>query len=499
MVTKLQKGVAIAVLTSVASIAYYILSYQNLLPDELEPPSSPLTPQRNEIRALTVLDGRIEAYVRRQQKIAIRRQQSAIASAKKRERRETLRKLDRKNHLPKFIDRALNLRQQQLSPDEQRLQLTHDERQLDLSAPQTICGRPTAIGTLQDFNLLRQSQKPTCPGTNPQTSNNVNSDENNPPKSLLLLDGGKARGRTGNNLVEFLHALQYSRDHDIRLGVMTGSWAMRVLLKMWMAIDLDNEEEWVARFEEAFCLKIFRNEEELVAAGYTRDKISRMDTKELFWYVSSEPLEEYMSSQAEDLRVLWRGYNTGMGVDSSGEVVNDMCSGINAVFGNGEDKSEVVYSVIHSRSLEGEPGYRLLSNVSKHSGCDPVAALEMRPEYIKSILKPLGMLQHPIVFITDGQSFEVLQRLLTDPDIGPLIRLVPEEASWIGGDMTLGLMSNVFIGNPASTFSGFIAKSRVAMGFGHNYLFMSKDGKGGYRPSCGDVCIFNSKVMGIMS
>mmetsp|Transcript_23773 Transcript_23773/g.49007 ORF Transcript_23773/g.49007 Transcript_23773/m.49007 type:complete len:469 (+) Transcript_23773:114-1520(+) len=468
MVTKLQKGVAIAVLTSVASIAYYILSYQNLLPDELE--------------------------VRRQQKIALRRQQSAIASAKKRERRETLRKLDRKNHLPKFIDRALNLRQQQLSPDEQRLQLTHD-----VSAPQTICGRPTAIGTLQDFNLLRQSQKPTCPGTNPQTSNNVNSDENNPPKSLLLLDGGKARGRTGNNLVEFLHALQYSRDHDIRLGVMTGSWAMRVLLKMWMAIDLENEEEWVARFEEAFCLKIFRNEEELVAAGYTRDKISRMDTKELFWYVSSEPLEEYMSSQAEDLRVLWRGYNTGMGVDSSGEVVNDMCSGINAVFGNGEDKSEVVYSVIHSRSLEGEPGYRLLSNVSKHSGCDPVAALEMRPEYIKSILKPLGMLQHPIVFITDGQSFEVLQRLLTDPDIGPLIRLVPEEASWIGGDMTLGLMSNVFIGNPASTFSGFIAKSRVAMGFGHNYLFMSKDGKGGYRPSCGDVCIFNSKVMGVMS
>eukprot|EP00580_Thalassiosira_gravida_P008657 CAMPEP_0201627596 /NCGR_PEP_ID=MMETSP0493-20130528/2746_1 /ASSEMBLY_ACC=CAM_ASM_000838 /TAXON_ID=420259 /ORGANISM="Thalassiosira gravida, Strain GMp14c1" /LENGTH=62 /DNA_ID=CAMNT_0048098097 /DNA_START=1 /DNA_END=186 /DNA_ORIENTATION=+ len=62
-----------------------------------------------------------------------------------------------------------------------------------------------------------------------------------------------------------------------------------------------------------------------------------------------------------------------------------------------------MYSVIHSRSLEGEPGLRLLGNLAHRSGCDPVAALEMKPDYIKAILKPLGMMKHPIVFITDGQ------------------------------------------------------------------------------------------------
>jgi hypothetical protein len=71
------------------------------------------------------------------------------------------------------------------------------------------------------------------------------------------------------------------------------------------------------------------------------------------------------------------------------------------------------------------------------------------------------MLQYPIVLITDGEDPTVEQRLKDDPEIGPMLRLVPADNSWIGGDITLATMSNVFIGNPASSFSGFLPSKEI--------------------------------------
>jgi hypothetical protein len=168
-----------------------------------------------------------------------------------------------------------------------------------------------------------------------------------------------------------------------------------------------------------------------------------------------------------------------------------MCEGIYALFGN--DCSSAIYSVIHLRQLE-KVGYLILGAVAKHTGCDPRAAIEMRPDYIRTILKPLGMLNHPIVIITDNQNHEAIQRLLDDPEIGPKITLLPREVSWSGGDMTLGVMSNVFIGNPASSFSSFIAKSRMALGQGHSYLFRARDSEGRWQTVCGDSCVFDKSI-----
>jgi hypothetical protein len=126
----------------------------------------------------------------------------------------------------------------------------------------------------------------------------------------------------------------------------------------------------------------------------------------------------------------------------------------------------------------------------------------MRPEYIKAILRPLGMLQYPIVLITDGEDPTVEQRLKDDPEIGPMLRLVPADNSWIGGDITLATMSNVFIGNPASSFSEFFSKARIAFGFGHNHLFRTTTADGGeedWVTTCGDTCIYDKAVMGNMS
>jgi len=343
--------------------------------------------------------------------------------------------------------------------------------------PMTICDRPTDVGTVEDFASFL---------------NNAHCDEFIQEKPIVILaniEGEHLHGRTGNNLLEFLHAVQMARDNNIQLGIMTHSWAMTVLQKMWMSIE---SADWQAQFESAFCIKIFDFPSELEGwdARYNT-------TKELFYYESDTPLSEYIDTQEKALRTLFRNYNHGDGYDTYRLPTQDMCSGIRDIFGDGA--STAIYSVIHSRHLEGLPGQRLLKKIARNSGCDPTAALNMEPEYVKSILRPLGMLNYPIVFISDGQDPTVLERLRADPEISHLLHTPSQSSSWLGGDITAAVMSSVFIGNPASSFSGFIAKSRLSLGFGHSYLFRGKDSNGEWRTVCGDSCVFDRNIYGVMA
>ena len=346
--------------------------------------------------------------------------------------------------------------------------------------PLEVCGRLADIGTAEDLALLRRYAQ--CP-------------EMSPDRPIVVLNGQDAYGRTGNNLVELLHAVQYARDNDIQLGISVHSWAMDVIQSMWLSAESD---DWESELESALCVKIFHDKNELLA-WEVRNNTKYMESKDLFFYGNDidRPMGEYMAGQEHVMRTLFRHYNDGEGVDHKGTPVRDMCSGIDALFGT--KRKHAIYSVIHVRSLEGAPGRRMMSRLAKYTGCNPNAALHMQPEYVKSILRPLGMMAYPIVVITDGQDSSVLQRLLDDEEIGHIVYVVPPEDSWYGGDMALAIMSNVFIGNPASTFSAFIAKGRLSLGFGHNYLFRAKDGNGEWRTVCGDNCLFDKTVMGPMA
>mmetsp|Transcript_50117 Transcript_50117/g.106645 ORF Transcript_50117/g.106645 Transcript_50117/m.106645 type:complete len:453 (-) Transcript_50117:32-1390(-) len=316
-----------------------------------------------------------------------------------------------------------------------------------------------------------------------------------PPEktTLLLLEGVETFGRTGNNLIEFLHSVQYAKDNDFVVGIMMGSWPTHLITNMWMAIRVGDMATWREFVEQAFCVKIIDS----YAEAEQYEKLIRMETRDLFLYKHEGPLNQYVEFQGHIIRSLYRSYNDGIGFNMRRKPVGDMCSVLDAMFGS--EKHSAVYSVVHSRSLEGEPGLRLLGRIARNIGCDPVAALDMDPEYVKAILAPRGMLEHPILFITDHQRPEILEKLLADPEIGPNIHLIPDEASWVGGDITVAVMSNVFIGNPASSFSGFIAKSRVALGYDTNYLFRKKTNKGEWVDVCDERCIFDQKVMNAMA
>mmetsp|Transcript_19010 Transcript_19010/g.41193 ORF Transcript_19010/g.41193 Transcript_19010/m.41193 type:complete len:443 (-) Transcript_19010:325-1653(-) len=338
-----------------------------------------------------------------------------------------------------------------------------------------VCGQPTNIDSATD-GLTLKSKYTTCPKM----------DKN---KNTVILKGHQLFGRTGNHLRALFNAFQYTRDNDFQLGIARDSWAMDVLTSMFMVHGGDMEG-WESHIEEALCVKIFRSEPDL--SGWKTPQINRKNRLvygHLFYYQSTTPLEEQVSSYSYTLRTMFSSYNTGDGFDRFGNQVQDMCSGIHSLFG-GEDRIPAIYSVVHQRSLEGGPGLDILAAEANRTGCDPTAALSMEPEYIKSILAPLDMLGHPIVLITDGQNMEVVERLMADPSIGPMIRTVPEESCWFGGDVMLGVMANVFIGNPASTMSVFVGKSRVALGLGHTYVYLARNENGDWVTVCGDDCLF---------
>ena len=387
------------------------------------------------------------------------------------------------------------------------------------SKPLQICSRAATTSHSYDLEMYTKYA-------------NICQEHMNKPKSetsVLLLDGLAGFGRTGNNFIEFLHALQYARDQpentNMIVGIIFGTFFQQRIMEYSFAIPNDDIVLWKEMFESAFCVKIFDDRKELEEYKFVDQRVGRRTgIRDLFLYsplryehksgsISKTGIKlqsEYVEYQTHLLRTFWRSHHTG--VDQEGirmtsvhhEQVKDMCSVVNRMFPQDRKKNqEIKYTVIHSRSLEGEPGKRLLARVAAASGCDSRAALDMSPDYIKSILKETDMLSHPVLFITDHQRPEILQKLRDDPDIGPNIRLIPDEVSWVGGDITAAVMSSVFIGNPASTLSGFIAKSRVALGYTDNYLFRRlKENKSGsgrvmeWTDVRTPVEIFDRRVMG---
>ncbi|KAL7527725.1 hypothetical protein ACHAWF_002284 [Thalassiosira exigua] len=222
-----------------------------------------------------------------------------------------------------------------------------------------VCGRRT--GSVRNNNLTLspgiEETLAECPPFDPR-------------KKTLILKGPKAKafGQTGNHMRSLLNAIQYTRDNGYQLGILYGSWAMELITSMWMV----RGSKWESQLEKALCIRIFRSWHE--SRGWNKVEVTR-DTyrlSRLFFYSRSLVSDEQTSAcEQYTLRTLFRHYNTGYGRDQYGNRANDMCTGIDSIFGK-EDRSYAVYSTIHLRYLEGKPGREILGRMSQSTGCDPV-------------------------------------------------------------------------------------------------------------------------------
>ena len=118
---------------------------------------------------------------------------------------------------------------------------------------------------------------------------------------------------SGNNLIEFLHALQYAKDYGRVVGIMRGSWPTRLITEMWMAVQgpenlsrhsqerTNSIVEWSANFEKAFCVKIIQSYDDLDEYK----EVIQMDTKELFKLehdLSIGGFDDYVKFQSHNIR-----------------------------------------------------------------------------------------------------------------------------------------------------------------------------------------------------
>ena len=307
-------------------------------------------------------------------------------------------------------------------------------------------------------------------------------------KLLLLRKDESTFGNIGNQINSLLHAYSYARDHELHLGATFHSWAIDAI--QFMGYEGNNNTILKNEIWNELGIRIIRSS----ADSQTYDEIIQFTAKELYFYKSpSNQWESNMEFHIGILRRILLRYNRALGYAHHGLRATNVCETIENIFH--EQRSQMKYTVIHSRYMEGRAQYKL-EQLAKTSGLTPRGPLEMSPRYIRSILKPLGMLSYPIILFSDGELPSVEMGLLNDPVIGPKLIVLGNKTSLSSPDTALALLSTVYIGNPASVTSGYIARSRYALGYNDDQTYMfRKEHLDKWISVCNSKCIFNPWVM----
>lgn len=156
-------------------------------------------------------------------------------------------------------------------------------------------------------------------------------------------------------------------------------------------------------------------------------------------------------------------HNRGYGYVHSGLRARDVCAGLDRFFH--ERAGAARYTVLHARYLDGNATGILERMASTVGLTVEGGALYLSPGYVKAILGPLGMLDYPVVLLSDGQLRSVERGLLNDPVLGPRLMTLSDRAALDGAEVALAVLADVFVGNPASATAGFVARARHALGY----------------------------------
>lgn len=310
-------------------------------------------------------------------------------------------------------------------------------------------------------------------------------------KILLLRNDGKF-GQIGNQFNSLLHAFDYARDHNLHLGMLFHSWAMDVIHTMFY--ETDDFDKLGEEMMNDLGILIVRNQTQL--ALY--DEVVSQNAQQLFFYKSSnknmDHWRETMVVHKSIMQQLFFRYNRGYGYIHNGLRAQDVCGALDMFFK--ERVRDVKYSVIHTQFSDENAVWKF-NQIAKATGITVEGgAITMSPAYVKSILKPLGMLEYPIILITDGKLAGVERGLSNDPIIGPRLMVLSDRVALDGADVALAVLSDVFIGNPASVTSGLIARARMSLGFSYmsTQLFRRKRIHQWYSV-CNEECVFNPWIL----
>ena len=290
-----------------------------------------------------------------------------------------------------------------------------------------------------------------------------------------LLLNGDVLGRLGNVMRELFHGLDMASDRNLSLAVTRTSPIGRQFMSDIRGLFPFLSEDQV---ESIFGFRFTD-----IESSY-----QNVSTFDVYYYGggnAGDPVRGNLSSaqlvaiQSERHRVFLELFRLmGSAMTSNDAKTNELCKSIEST-GIGSDP----FTVIHSRSFRAEGRKQVqLDEVNDRIGVHPSGLIEHPPDLIFDILKPLDMEEEKVFMISDGLSSSSANRLSSSKRFARTFQVVSGGDPY--SDILLAVLSDVFIGNPLSTYSTLIAQIRYALGLNLNFLHVRKTGDGAWETFC---------------
>jgi hypothetical protein len=280
------------------------------------------------------------------------------------------------------------------------------------------------------------------------------------------------------------------------LGLTMDSWAMKAIHQLFMQdffSSIVNGKAATAAtaaelMETELGVKVITDEKQIKSY----DTAESGSSQDLLNYQPPSFLENWKEIKDHHvflLQRLFRHYNHGNGFDINRNESEEMnlsrqaCSTLYSLFG--DEMSRTPYVVIHAKEADRGAG-----------DVAPMGSL-ITSQYMNSVLKELGMSEYPIVLISDESTTSqmVEEELKMNPTIAKSLKIIYSQGDLNGPESMVGILSSVYIGSPGSATSGFIARSRYALGYrGSTYMF-NRDTLSKWKNECEDDCVFHPWIM----
>lgn len=302
-----------------------------------------------------------------------------------------------------------------------------------------ICGRTIGI------NLSRHKTWHT-----PYTPSLLSGPTND--KGGILLKNGDGFGGGLNHISCFFHAFDLSYDNKAPIYITKDAkWLWQILLPLFPFSGTTAADEKWAMLEKILGVTILESEHTAKLSGL---EFKTPATNELFYYHSSDLTSSTIRNHRDT--ILRQLFQQSAGV----------CSGVSAAAKIQQTSvQKAKYTVMHL-SPRATGGY--LGKLNAATGRDNSAALEMTPNYIISILKPLGLLQNDVFVVGEHQNDELeVTRLFQDPDLLKVMKKIQVDQN---NQVYLALLADAYLGNPADVTSMWIARMRYALGMKNTFI-----------------------------
>lgn len=272
--------------------------------------------------------------------------------------------------------------------------------------------------------------------------------------AIVLEPDGLFFGDTANQMGEIFRAFEMARDGGGPLVVHPTGFPYEMTLRL-LFLGMEDRDALEERLGLTFYDRIPLDLDEL-------KKLKTVSMKEAYYYISENAdynVTHTIEHRHYVLRELYGMMAREMELNPDSPEVDAMCSSVYALFGRdgrGNSRQELQklgiekeitrqYTVIHSRMMN-QIGEMLFEGAHKKFGVDRRAGIDLPPDLISSVIRPLGMGNSSVVMITDRRWKKPIERLEADPDVGPNFHVVPGQVSTKASDIMLAILSDVFIG-----------------------------------------------------